>query len=261
MFTAQHFLWLFISTALIVCSIIFLQKKKPAMKTVLTVACVICVLSELVKTFSMMQMVPSSNGKRMYLYLEMQHLPLHLCSIQILLIFYARFTENVKKRTAVLAFLYPTGVLGAFFALLMPTIFKTSIKVSEAFTHPLAYQFFLYHTMLIILGLYIALSGQVDIRPKHYLTTLGLLGSFAFASLYLNSIFASPVYKNHKLVSVEHSPNYFFTYRTPVGIKLTEIWQWAVYLAIIVAIAIILIGLFYLVYFRAVKYKAGSKKH
>lgn len=255
MFTAQHFLWLSICFVIITGSIIYLYKKKPSMKTVLTVACVICVLSELVKTFSMMQMVPSSNGKRMYLYLEMQHLPLHLCSIQILLIFYARFTENLKKRTAILAFLYPTGVLGSFFALIMPTIFKTNIKITQAFTHPLAYQFFLYHAMLLVLGAYIAFSGQVEIKPKHYLTTLGLLGGLAFASLYLNSIFAQPVYKNNKLVSVEHSPNYFFTYRTPVGIKLTEMWHWAVYLVILTVLAVLLIGLFYLIYFKLSKHK------
>lgn len=258
MFTAQHFVWLLICFIISAVCIVYLYKKKPPMQTVLTVACVICVLSELVKTFSMMQMIPSSNGKRMYLYLEMQHLPFHLCSIQILLIFYARFTENIKKRTSVLAFLYPTGVLGSFFALVMPTIFKTNIKVSQAFTHPLAYQFFLYHTMLLVLGAYIAFSGQVDIRPKHYLTTLGLLGGLSFVSLYLNSIFAAPVYKNNKLVSVEYSPNYFFTYRTPVGIKLTEMWHWAVYLVILTLLAVLLIGLFYFIYFKIAGH--GNKK-
>lgn len=253
MFTLQHFIWLFISIALVVCGIVYLQKKKPPMKTVLSIACVICVLSELIKTFSSMQMIPSENGKEIFLYIEMQHLPLHLCSIQILFIFYTRFTTNQRNRTTILAFIYPTATLGAAFALFIPTIFSTSIDISQAFTHPLAYQYFLYHTMLIILGSYVALSGQVDIQPKHYFSTVGILAALAYVSIYLNSMFADVNYDNDKLISVDYSPNFFFTYRTPIGIELTEIWQWIIYLAIIIVLALSLIGLMFWIYFKAAK--------
>lgn len=246
MFTINHFIWLGICAVLVTGSMIVLQKKKPRLSSVLNVCCVVCVISELIKTFSMMQMVPSADGSRMYLYIEMSHMPLHLCSLQIITIFFVRFAKESNFRNIILAFMYPTCVLGAFMALLMPSIFSTSISVTQAFTHPLAYQFFLYHTMLIVLGLYIFTSKQVDIRPKHYLTTLAALGVMAFVSLYLNSMFAVPVYNSQELVNVEYSPNFFFTYRTPIGIKLTEMWHWYVYLAIIGALAVTLIAVFFI---------------
>lgn len=260
MFTAHHFVWLALCAALIAASALFLIRRKPPLQAVLTAVCVVCVLSELIKTFSMAEMVPSSDGSRMHVYLRMQHLPLHLCSLQILLIFYVRFTQNARLRETVLAFMYPTCLLGAFFALMILTIFSTSITPQQAFTHPLAYQFFLFHTMLVILGTYIALSGEVDIRPRHYFSTLGILAGLAFLSLYLNSIFAETTYVNGELVSVDYSPNFFFTQDTPIGIELYEKWQWYLYMAIIVALAVVLIGLFYLPFFiKASKLKKNEK--
>lgn len=250
MLTAYPLAWLTISAVLIVLSTRYLLKAKPDLSRVLTSACVVSVLSELIKTLSMAKMVPATNGTTMHVYIEMSHLPLHLCSLQILLIFFVRFTQNAKLRETILAFMYPTCMIGAFLALMIPTIFSTSIEVAQAFTHPLAYQYFLYHTMLVVLGLYIPLSKQVDIRPKHYLSTIGLLGAAGFVSIYLNSMFASPTYVNNKLVSVDYTPNFFFTYRTPIGIKLTELWHWYLYLVIIVLIAALAVGACYLPYFK-----------
>ena len=246
MFTINHFIWLGICVVIIAAAMLWLSRKKPELKSLLSVCCAVCVASELIKTFSMMQMVPSADGTRMYLYIEMSHMPLHLCSLQIITIFFARFARESNFKNIILAFMYPTCVLGAVMALAMPSIFSTSISVDQAFTHPLSYQFFLFHTMLIVLGLYIFTSKQVDIRPKHYWTTLGVLGVLAFVSIYLNSMFAVPVYDSQNLVSVEYSPNFFFTYRTPIGIKLTEMWHWYVYLAIIAALAVTLIAVFFI---------------
>lgn len=257
MFTGYHFAWLAIAAASIVLSIRYLLRRKPDLKHVFTAACAVCVLSELIKTFSMMKMVPSADGTSMHMYIEMSHLPLHLCSLQILLIFFVRFTQNMKLRETILAFMYPTCMIGAFLALLIPTIFSSSIELTQAFTHPLAYQYFLYHIMLVVLGLYISLCGQVNIRPRHYLSTMGLLGALGFASLYLNAIFAAPTYQNGQLVSVDYTPNLFFTYETPLGIELTALWQWYLYLVIIVLLAALAIGACYLPFFR----KAMKKKH
>lgn len=249
MFTVNHFIWLGISAVLIAGSLIWLFKYKPPLEKVLTVACIVSVLSEIVKTVSALQLVPSSNGTTMRLYMEMSHLPLHLCSVQIFLIFFAKFGRESKVKDALLAFMYPSCTIGATFALAIPTVFSTTIKPSQAFTHPIGYQFFIFHSMLIVLGIYIAYAKRQVIKPKHYFSTLGILGALAFASIYLNSVFAEPIYKNGKLISVEDSPNFFFTYRTPIGIKLTEMWHWYVYIAIIAALACVLVALFYLPFF------------
>lgn len=245
MFTVYHFVWLAICLLLIAAAAVYLHRQRPELRKVLGFACAVSVLSELTKTFSVIQLVPSAGGD-MYPYMELQHLPLHLCSIQILFIFYTRFAKDSPAREALLAFMYPSCLVGAACALAMPTIFSTSIEPEEAFTHPLAYQFFLYHTMLVILGLYIPMSGQTEMRRKHYFSTLGILALLAFASLYLNSMFASPVYENDELISVEYTTNFFFTYGTPVGIELTELWHWYLYLGVLAALAAIVVALLYL---------------
>lgn len=253
MFTVYHFIWLAICIPLCAVALWQLKKRKPPLKKVLSLACIVCVLSEVIKTLSVLKMVPSTDGSTMHLYMEMQHLPLHLCSIQILFIFYARFAREGKAKETLLAFMYPSCILGAFFALMLPSIFSTSIDVTEAFTHPMAYQFFLYHTMLVVLGTYIAMSGEIHFTGKHYLSSMGILGVLAFVSLYMNSIFATPTYVNGELVSVEYSTNFFFTQRTPIGVELTTKGDWFLYMGIILTLAVVLVGLFYLPFILKVR--------
>lgn len=246
MFTSYHLIWLILCAVIIVITSVWLKKQKPDLRQVLTVCCVVAVMSELIKVFSSITLVPSADGSIMIPYLEMQHLPLHLCSMQILFIFYVRFASDSPRRTTILGFMYPTCVAGAFLALFMPSIFANSISPAQAFTHPLAYQYFLYHSMLIILGLYIFTSGQVKLRPKHALSTFLLLAGMAFVSLYVNSMFAAPVYANKELLSVEYTPNMLFTYQPPLPMPITQLWHWYVYFGVIFLLACILITLFYL---------------
>ena len=258
MFSVNHFIWLGICLILVVVGLYLLRKYNVPLSTVLTIACVVCVLSELVKLFSSMEMVESANGKKVYPYIELQHLPFHLCSMQILFIFYAKLASPSTKRTAVLAFMYPTCIVGAIFALLMPSLFRNGIPPEQVFVHPKAYQYFLFHSMLIILGFYILLSGEVDIRPKHYFTSMGILGAVSVISIYLNALCSSPVYENGKLVSVDYIPNFFFLLRVPInGIKLTEMWHWYLYLGILGVLAVSLVALFYVPVF--VKAKKAKK--
>ena len=246
MFSTQHFIWIGICAVLIALACVLLKKYRPSLTSVLTVACVGCVLSEVIKVFGAMMLVPSADGSRVYLYMSMHDLPFHFCSLQIFFIFLARLTKSPQIRETVLAFLYPTGIAGGAFAIALTTTFKESVPLEQAFTHPTAYQFFLYHSMLIVLGIYIAMSGQVHIKGKHFLSTAGILLGLGFVSIYLNSMFAVPVYENGKLLSVEFSPNFFFTYRTPIGIKLTEMWHWYVYLGILLSLVVVLLLAFYL---------------
>ena len=246
MFTTVHFIWLGICALVLAAGVYGLKKYKPSLKTVLNIACIVCVISELIKMFSMIRMVPSSDGGTFYPYIEMQHLPLHLCSLQIILIFYVRFAKESALRTAICGFIYPTAIAGAFFAVMMPSIFNGTIERSAAFVHPLAYQFFLYHTMLILLGICIPMSGEIKLCRKHYGTTLGILLGVALVSLYLNSMFAQPIYANGALVSLEYVPNFFFTYEAPIPIALTQLWHWYVYLGVLLVLAVLLVTLFYL---------------
>ena len=250
MFSIQHFIWVAISLALIAAGLVALKKKKPSLRQVLTIACIGCVASELIKVFSCIELIPSADGSILYPYLELQHLPLHLCSIQIFFIFYCRFGKGSiaesKAKQLILQFMYPTCAIGAPFALALPSIFNTTITVSQAFTHPIAYQTFLYHAMLIILGIYIPMSGEVSFSWKTYRKTMGILGLITFAQIYLNSLFANVTYVNGKLASVDYVTNFFFVFRTPIGLALNTKLAWFIYVGILVALAFVLVWLLYL---------------
>ena len=248
MFSPQHLVWLAVCIVGIVLATKKLDATKPGLNNVLTGACVICAFSEVVKLLTYVQMVPTADGSTMNLFIEWRHLPLHLCSIQILFIFYVRFAEKSSRRDAVLAFMYPTCILGAAFALLLPSIFPTTILPEQAFTSPIAYQFFLFHSMLVTLGIYIARSGEVTIRFKHLFSTYAILAALTILSIYANSALSYVTYRGTELLSVENTPNFFFTFRTPIGIQLTQMWHWYVYLGILLVLAIVLIAPFYLPY-------------
>ena len=253
MFTMNHLIWVLIVLAVVVVAMKYLHQHQVPLEKLLNVCCVIALISEFVKTFSVMRMVPTADGSMYYPYISMSHLPLHLCSIQIILIFYVRFSSNTKMRETLLAFMYPSCLLGALMAIALPSIFNDSVAVSEAFIHPLAYQFFLYHAMLIVLGLYIFTSKQVELKPKHYGSTIAILVLMAFVSLYVNSLVAAPVYVNGELQSVEYAANMFFTYIPVLPIPLTEIWHWYIYLLVIVVLALTLIGVAYIPVWKRAK--------
>lgn len=250
MFTINHFIWLAISLVLIIISLALLNKYKPELEKVLTVACIGAILSEFTRAFSLMHLIPSTDGTMMTPFVELHNLPFHLCSVQVLLIFFTRFAKKGPVRTAILAFMYPTCAAGAFIALFIPIIFTDDIEVSQAFTHPIAYQYFLWHSMLIVLGVYIAISKQVDIQRKHCLSTIGILFGMAMISIYLNSWLAMPTYRNGEVVSVDYTPNFFFTYKPPIPFKFTEIWQWYIYFLILVCVVIAFALVFYLPFFK-----------
>lgn len=259
MFSIQHIIWLLISLVLIVVSLCLLFKYKPSLTTFLTICCGICIVSETIKMFTMLQLVPTSDGSSLYPYIEPQHLPFHLCSIQIIFIFCARFMKEGSLRDRLLGFMYPTTLIGALFALALPSIFSTTITPAQAFTHPIAYELFLYHDMLVVLGIYIYYCKKDTFTTSYYFSTEAFLIFLSLASLYVNSAFSAPVYENGKLVSVEHVTNFFFTFLTPIGLKLTEKWQWGVYILVLLGLAFLTIGIAYIpVFIRSHKNRAKA---
>ena len=261
MFTWRHLLWLAICACMVTATVNAYKRKRPGMDRVLTTALIVALLSEIVKMAGVIELVPSQNGELLLPYLPMNHLPLHFCSIQIILIALAKFMKNEKSREALLAFMSPTCVIGGILALLMPSIFTTTIPVEQAFTSPVSYQFFIFHSMIIALGLIIARSGEVDWSMKHFRTTLLLVYIFGFISIYLNSILASPTYIDGKLVSVDFWTNFFFTYQNPLGIKISELWQWYLYLAVIAILATVLLYLFHLPLVRRKALNAENERN
>ena len=256
MFSWQHFVWLFICALLITASLVLYEKKKPSFRTVLTYCCIICFLSEFTKVFNVIEMVPSEDGSMIFPYLPMNHLPLHLCSLQILLIVYLRLSENEKTKENLMVFMFPSCILGALSALLMPSIFTTSITVDQAFTSPMAYQFFIFHSMLIVLGVIIAKCGVIEWKWEHYFRCMAIAVVLGFISLYVNSIFASPTYLNGKLLHVDFWPNFMFSYNNPLGIRITTLTGWYLYLVILLTVIAVLCFICFFIVIRKKPKKA-----
>ena len=246
MFTWRHLLWLAICTVMVFVIVRDYDKKRPDLGKVLTSALIVALMSEFTKVMGVIELVPSNSGELLQPYLPLNHLPLHFCSIQIVLIAVAKFTGSEKRRGTLLAFMAPTCTIGGSSALLIPSIFTTTISAEQAFTSPVSYQFFIFHSMIIALGLIITRSGEIDWSMKHFRNTTLAVFLLAFASIYLNSMFASPTYVDGELVSVDFGTNFFFTYRNPLGIKITELWQWHLYLIIMALLATLLLYLFHL---------------
>lgn len=249
MFSIEHIIWIFICIFIIVITTYFLSKYKPSIKSVLTVACILRVIGDMVKVFSTIEMVPNTLNGLMVPYLKLQYLPLHLCGLQVVFLFYTRFTKNEKGRSAVLAFMYPTCMIGGFISLVLPSIFTDSLSVSQAFTHALSYQYFLYHTLLVIVGIYIPLSKEVKLNTKSYFATLIILFSVAYLAIYVNSMCAVPVFDGKEVIAVNYITDFFSLTYTPIGIKLNTINEWFIYLGILALVAIVLMGIFYIPYF------------
>lgn len=245
MFTWRHLLWLIICFAAAAAMVFLYRKKRPSMDRILTAALILSILSEITKVMSLVQLVPSADGMTLVPYLTLNHLPLHFCSVQVILIACARFSRSPGSREALLAFMAPTCALGGCAALLMPSIFSTTVPVEHAFVSPVSYQFFVFHTTLVCLGLIIAQSGEVVWQWKRFTHTLLFVYLMGFVSIYLNSILSSPSYVDGTLAGVDAWTNFFFTCQNPLGIRLFHLWQWYLYLIILAGLAALLLFLFH----------------
>ena len=251
MFSINHFIWIFICFVLVGLGYICLSKDNPSFKKIVDIAFYFALISELIKIFSVIEMVPIDGKDGLYPYLELRYLPLHLCSLHILSFIYLKFSKKDSAfKTWLLSFMYPSCILGGILAILLPSIFSTSVSVNEAFTHPLAYQTFLYHTMLILFGIYISKSKEVNLTKDGFRKSIVSICLLSFLSLYLNSIFTIPVYENGKLVSVATTTNFFFTSLAPLPIPFSSKLHWFIYLLVICIIAF---GLIYLLYLPIIK--------
>lgn len=216
------------------------------MEKALTWACIMCLLSESVKVATYSEVIPNIATGNPTIYIGSQHLPLHMCSIQIPLIVFARLTKNKDLRNSLLGIMYPLCMIGGITAIAMPSVFNTTISASEAFTHPIAYQTFLYHVVLLVLGIYIRLSGEVKMNRMTFVKSLLMYYTFVVISIYVNSALAAPVYENGVVKYLEFAPNFMFTSSKPVAFMgFDSKGTWALYMLSYLTCVVLLFALFF----------------
>ena len=263
MFSSGHLIFLIVSLVVIVAGTILSKRYISDINLLLKICLVIGIVSEVIKVFSVASLVPvvtpviteSADGPVLGYrtigpftpYINAEHLPLELCSMQVLFITIALLLKDAKKRSSLFAVMYATEIIGGILALLFPYLTTEYDSVSSILISPRAWQFFLYHSMLIILGLYIGSSKETDIRFEQWKTATAGIVLMDIPSFYLNSILAEPVYLDGRLAGVSYRVNYFSSYVNPLGLNLTEKWQWILYLCIRCVIAFLCIFTLFLI--------------
>ncbi len=225
MFSTEHFIWLAVCTALIVAGSLFAIKKKITLSLALTLLCIFCVTSEVVKIFCVLireERVVEGKG----VFIKETDLPFHLCSLQLFFSFIAKFTKNKKVRDFLLTFMMPTCVLGGVAALLIPTI-------TCKFTNPRTYQYFLYHASIIWFAIVVIARFDVDLSFKGFIKTVAGLLTLVFITFYINGFF--------------QNTNFLYLSEPPLdGLPILNMDHgWFVYFLSYMALALVLILLFY----------------
>ena len=255
MFSAGHLIWIGLSFCLIAVGASVCFRKRPSEDRILKICLAVGVLSEVVKVLSVARILPMvditvSEGALRYSsagqftpYLEMADLPLELCSLQIAFIAAMLFSKTPQWRSRLRALIYTTGVIGGVMGIVMAQVTVDYSTVRQYFTSPRIYQFFLYHSVVVLLGLYLGLGPNSDVSIRSLKGTMGLLVLMDLPTFYLNSVFSQPVYEAGKPVGIVYRTNFFSSYVNPLGLVLTQRWQWIAYLLIRVGLAAVLISL------------------
>ena len=252
MFSNGHLLFIFISLVLIAAGTAACKRKNLAVRRLLLICLVIALTSELIKTLGNIQIVPIvkpvvENGKLIYRktgaftpFLEAEHYPFELCSYQIVFIFLALALKTREWRKRLYAVMYTTCIAGAGMGILFSSAAIGLTGIRDFVCSVQVWRAFLYHSMLVVLGLYIGMSKECDVRfrdVKYSFIAIIFLDAITF---YINSMMATPYYSGDTLVGVGNAINYFSSYNNPLGIAMTNKSQWFAYLVIRFVLAVVL---------------------
>lgn len=250
MFTTNHFIWLFISLAIIISLLILSKKLKLNIDTVMTIMIVMSMCSEITKIMCNMIPSPHREGGR---FLDPGDLPFHLCSIQIFFMFGYKFMAKTEKaKETILAFQTPTMLLGATIALFVPT-------VGVDFTVIQVYQYFIYHAFIIFFPIYILREKLVKWEFKKYFTNLAIVGLVALCVLWINSILSVAVCTCDECMAAGHGyftrANFMYLTCPPMdNLPLLNLNNgWYCYFLTLASLVIVLLLIFHLITWRVYK--------
>lgn len=257
MFSNGHCIFILISIVLIAAGLVICCRLKPSVDRLLRIALIAALALEVFKTLYVMEIVPVvepfvENGVFGYreiggftAFLEAEHFPYELCSLQIVFMFFAIMVRSDTWKHRIYATIYGTALIGGTIALLLSSIAPDYDSTAAFLSSPRAWEFFLYHSLIIIVALYIGMSRECRLRFTDFVWMIITVTVLDIASFYINSLCSVPVYYGGHLVGVEYAVNYFSSYNDPLGIPMPEKWQHLAYLGVRVAVGIVLIPLVY----------------
>ena len=271
MFSNGHCLFILISMILITAGLGICCRLKPSVDRLLRIAFVMTLALEIFKMLDVMEIVPVvepfvENGVFTYretggytAFLQAEHFPYELCSLQIVFMFLAVTVRSDVWKQRIYATIYGTALIGGTIAVFLSSIAPDYDTTAAFLSSPRAWEFFIYHSLIIIVALYIGLSPECRLRFADCRWMIVTLTALDLASFYINSLCSVPVYYGGRLVGVEYAVNYFSSYNDPLGIPMPEKWQHLAYLGVRVAVGIVLIPLVYLPFLFRERRRTGNE--
>lgn len=265
MYSTAHIIFIIISLILVVIGTLICIRNNVQVYDVIKVCFLIAIICEIIKIFVIIKIVPIveavvENGNLVYNetgrfspYIEAEHLPFELCSFQIIFLFIARVIKNETWKRRVYSLIYATALIGGILAIFLSSIAPGFDTTKDFLLSIRAWEFYIYHSMLIVIAIVIARDKNNYIRFSDVKWTCIILVLLDMLSFYLNSILSVSAYENGNLVGLEYAVNYFSSYNNPLGIVLTTKKQYFMYLAFRFILAIVFIVIIYLPFLKTKK--------
>lgn len=262
MFSAQHILWIIISAVLITGGVAACVRRKPELRKLFKLCLILAVISEAVKIISVARIVPvvdpviSAAGDGYTLsyvpsgeytpFIGAEHLPLELCSLYIVFLLAALFITNEKWKKRLYSLMYVSGTVGGLLGIVLSSAVVYGTDTSSLFASPRIWQYFLYHSMIVTVSIYLGISAEAGLVFNNWKAAIISLIILDIPTFYLNSLLSTEVYVNDTAVGVTHRINFLSSYVNPLGIILTEKWQWVLYIIIRALLTVTLTVLLFL---------------
>lgn len=262
MYSTAHIIFIIISLVLIVVGVMICEKTKVTIPSLIKVCFLIALICEVIKIFAIIDIVPIvetivEDGTIVYKetgrfspYIKAEHLPFELCSYQIIFLFLARVVKNELWKRRIYSLIYATALIGGTLAIFLSSIAPAYDTTSEFLLSIRAWEFYIYHSMIVVIAIVIAIDKNNYLRFGDIKWTCIILLLLDIFSFYLNSIFSIPIYKNDNLIGLEYAVNYFSSYNNPLGIVLDTKKTYLTYLMLRFIIALILIVIIYLPFLK-----------
>jgi hypothetical protein len=243
-FGRNHIMMAIFCLILIIGLSIAIAKTDIKFETLINIMLVCWVISEFLKTISnmtyllsdgttikMLKYVATDGVSIVRAYLPRTELPFHLCSIQPFFILIVKFTKSEKTKRTWLSFMFPTMLIGAVCSIALDT-------VGCDFTNPQTYEYFLFHTALIIFAISMITKKVLRIDLQAYKTACFMLLIMFIASIWLNSILSDTGSTDSSMYT-----NFFYSVKPPLsGLPILNFNHgWGGYFISMVLLGIILV--------------------
>ena len=265
MYSTGHIIFIIISFLMITLGVFICKKNKWSTDDVIKACFFIALTCEIVKIFSVIKILPMvqpviENGEIVYKetgeyhpFIQTIHLPFELCSLQILFMPLYLAIKNKKWKRRIYSLIYGTALLGGILATFVSSIAGDYATTKEFLLSLRAWEFYIYHSMLMVIAILIATDKTYKLRFSDAKWTCIIVFLLDIIAFYINSMLSTPVYRNGELIGLSNSVNFFSSYSHPLGIEFRNKGQYLLYLLSRYAFVATFIIIIYLPFLKKTK--------